>query len=200
MLAAVKPRQSEPVGVVLAGGLGRRIGGHKAVVELAGTPLIFYPLRALQATLTDVRVMAKPGTALPQLPDGVRTWTEPEEPQHPLVGIVEALRLAAPRSVLVCAADMPFLTGEVLKRLAEAEPGGAPAVVAAHDGALEPLLGVYWQRAAELLAPAAAQATQPLRAAVAGLKPRLIKIDAGTVFNVNTAADLARAQALLSQT
>ncbi|MBK5220825.1 MAG: NTP transferase domain-containing protein, partial [Thermoleophilia bacterium] len=37
------------LGAVLAGGSGSRIGGAKATVELAGRPLIAYPLAALEA-------------------------------------------------------------------------------------------------------------------------------------------------------
>src|ERR1700733_2031483 len=127
MLATVDERLQQPVGVVLAGGQGRRIGGDKAIVSLAARPMVSYPLLALRAVLADVRVVAKPGTALPALPtlDGVEIWTEPAEPHHPLVGIVEALRRAAPRPVLVCAADMPFLTPAAVSALAYADAGGA---------------------------------------------------------------------------
>ena len=40
-------RRRRPIGVVLAGGSGRRIGGSKAIVKLRGQPLITYPLAAL---------------------------------------------------------------------------------------------------------------------------------------------------------
>ncbi|HEY3727005.1 MAG TPA: NTP transferase domain-containing protein [Solirubrobacteraceae bacterium] len=188
----------QPIGVVLAGGLGRRIGGGKPQIELAGQPLIGYPVQALQSVLAEVRVLAKPDTALPALP-GVEVWTEPAEPRHPLVGIVQALRLAAPRPVLMAAADMPLLTAAAVAELAYAEPAGAPAVVAARDGALEPLLGRYEPSALALLEPAARQAREPLRAAVAAIGPRLIELAPELLFNVNTAEDLARAEILLSR-
>jgi molybdopterin-guanine dinucleotide biosynthesis protein A len=187
-----------PVGVVLAGGLGRRIGGAKATTDLAGRALIEYPLRVLAAVLTEVRVVAKPDTALPERLAAADVWIEPAEPHHPLVGIVHALKLAAPRAVLVCAADMPFLTVEVMARLARADARGAPAVVATRRGSsLEPLLGRYEPGAAAVLADAALAAREPLRAVVARLGPRLVEVDAGVLFNVNTPEDLARAEARL---
>jgi molybdopterin-guanine dinucleotide biosynthesis protein A len=198
MLGAVNGPLQEPVGVVLAGGLGRRIGGDKAVVELAGRPLISYPVQALRAVLNDVRVLVKPGTPLPGLA-GVEIWTEPAEPHHPLVGILQALRNAAPRPVLICAADMPFLSPAAVGELAGADPGGAPAVVAARDGALEPLLGCYRPQAADLLAAAALEAREPLRTAVAAIGPRLLELDPQLLFNVNTRADLARAEQILNR-
>src|SRR5437868_3479595 len=150
MLAAVNAPAEQPIGVVLAGGLGRRIGGAKAVVQLAGRPLVSYPVQALQGALSEVRVLIKPGMAVPAMA-GVQTWTEPAQPQHPLIGILYALRLAAPRSVVICAADMPFVSPTTISTLAGACPGDAPAVVAAREGRLEPLLGHYRPPAAELL-------------------------------------------------
>jgi molybdenum cofactor guanylyltransferase len=117
-------RSREPIGVILAGGSGRRIGGSKATVQLAGTPLIAYPLRALREAFSDVAIVAKTDTQLPGLP-GVTVWIEPNEPRHPLVGIMQALALAEGRPVLVCAADLPFVTRELVAELAAADPGPA---------------------------------------------------------------------------
>ena len=61
-------RRRPPIGVILAGGQGRRIGGSKAVVQLAGQPLITYPLEAVRTALGDVAVVAKADTQLPSLP------------------------------------------------------------------------------------------------------------------------------------
>jgi molybdopterin-guanine dinucleotide biosynthesis protein A len=52
------------IGSVLAGGRGSRLGGSKATVELAGRPLISYPLAALAAAGLDAFVVAKPDTPL----------------------------------------------------------------------------------------------------------------------------------------
>jgi molybdopterin-guanine dinucleotide biosynthesis protein A len=191
--------------VILAGGLGRRIGGAKATVELGGKPLISYPLAAMQATLDEVTVLAKPETELPELPDGVLVWHEAAEPHHPLVGIVHALRAAQGRSVLVCPADMPFVTPGVLRRLASARVdsgclGPAPAVIAVGPGgALQPQLGRYLPRAGELLARDASEARVALREAVAAIFPAVVKVkDERLLFNVNTPEDLVRAETLLA--
>jgi molybdopterin-guanine dinucleotide biosynthesis protein A len=190
--------EQQPVGVVLAGGLGRRLGGAKATVNLCGRPLICYPLEALAAVLSEVAIIAKADTALPSLP-GVTVWIEPQTPRHPLAGIVEALGLADGRPVLACASDFPFVTPEVVTLLARADPGGAPAVLAAHAGELQPLFGCYQPAAAPLLAGAAAQGT-PARAAVAAIGPRLLQVDDPDVlFNVNAPEDLLHAAAMLDR-
>jgi molybdenum cofactor guanylyltransferase len=185
-----------PIGVVLAGGLGERIGGAKAMVELAGRPLICYPLDALIATLDEVAVLAKTDTELPSLP-GATIWIEPQLHHHPLVGISQALALAGQRPVVVCAVDLPLVTPELVRRMATEDPGGAPAVVASRQGEIQPLLGCYWPTALELFEPAL---DRPLRELVAAIKPRLIEVDdPDLLFNVNEPADLLWAAAALER-
>ena len=187
-----------PIGVILAGGLGRRLGGAKAGVELGGRPLISYPLRALRGALRDVAIVAKDDTELPPDLGPTPVWIEPPEPRHPLAGIVHALAVAGGRAVLVCAVDMPFVTPALVSQIASADPGGAPAVVPACGGALQPLLALYLPAAADGLAPAMA-AAGPLRHAVTALEPHILAIEDPRAFaNVNTPDDLARAAALLA--
>lgn len=198
----------DPIGVVLAGGSGRRIGGGKAVVELHGTPLIRYPLRALQAVLAEVVVVAKEGTALPPLP-GVPIWIEPAEPRHPLAGIVHALEGAGAaagiggmaREILVSAGDLPFLEPDLVERLAHADAGGAPALVPRADGRLQPLLARYAPAAYAPLAAALRRDPLPsLTDAVAALDPGVLELDdAQSFFNVNAPEDLLTAAALLDR-
>jgi molybdopterin-guanine dinucleotide biosynthesis protein A len=127
-------------------------------------------------------------------------WQEPAEPRHPLVGIVHALACADGRPVLVCAADMPFVSCEVLAALAAADPAGAPAVVATSaERGLQPLLGCYQPQAGALLTAAAREGTAPVRRVVAALEPQLFDVsDPQVLFNVNSTADLAAAEALLA--
>lgn len=189
-------KRPKPVGVVLAGGLGRRIGGAKATVELAGRPLICYPLEALAAALDEVAVLAKADTELPSLP-GATVWVEPQLHHHPLVGISQALALAGGRPVLVCAVDLPFVSPELITRLADEDPRGAPAVIAGRRGRIQPLLGCYQPGAMELLGEAG---NRPLRELVAAIKPRLVEVeDPDALFNVNAPDDLLRAAAALDR-
>jgi molybdopterin-guanine dinucleotide biosynthesis protein A len=187
-----------PIGVILAGGLGRRMGGAKANVELRGRPLICYPVEALREALDEVVVIAKADTELPSLA-GVPVWIEPPGPRHPLAGIVHALGLAAGRGVLVCAADMPFVTPALVTRIAATDPAGAPAVVPTRAGELQPLLALYLPAAAAALGHAV-DAGRPLRREVAAIGPRLLEIeDPRAFYNVNTPADLLRAGAILDR-
>jgi molybdopterin-guanine dinucleotide biosynthesis protein A len=198
----------DPIGVVLAGGSGRRIGGSKAIVELHGTPLVLYPLRALQAVLAEVVVVAKQGTELPPLP-GVPIWIEPAQPRHPLAGIVHALEGAGAaagidgmaREILVSAGDLPFLGPDLVERLVHVDAGGASAVVPRADGRLQPLLARYGPAAYAPLAAALLRDPLPsLTDVVAALDPLVLELDdAQPFFNVNVPEDLLTAAGLLDR-
>ena len=191
--------RSRPVGAILAGGAGLRIGGQKQAVELDGKPLISYPLEAVRQVLSKVAILAKTGTKLPPLA-GVSVWIEPESPRHPLVGITQALALAGGRPVLVCAGDMPFVTPDLVRRLVKADPGRAPAVVACSENRMQPLLGCYQPRALEPLSGAARAATGRLMEVVAGIEPVLLEVeDPEELFDVDTPDDLLQAAAMLDR-
>ncbi|MFN8217395.1 MAG: NTP transferase domain-containing protein [Solirubrobacterales bacterium] len=200
------------LGAVLAGGSGSRLGGAKPTAELAGRPLISFPLAALAAAGLEAVVVAKPDTELPDF--GAPGWAgegeetpaprlilEPREPRHPLAGIVAALRDAGTRPLVVLACDMPLASPALLAALAAAPD---PLVVPSPGGLLEPLQARY---SASLLASleAALAERAPLRQTVAALGPRLLGEAELSRFgpversflNVNDAADLARAEELL---
>jgi molybdenum cofactor guanylyltransferase len=179
--------KQQPLGVLLAGGRSTRLGGAKATVELAGRPLLTWPLEALRAALADVVVVAKAATPLPEL--DVEVWIEPEEPLHPRAGLVHALHRAGGRAILACAGDLPLLSPPLLRRVAGADAGGAPAVVPRAGGRLQPLLARYEPAALDLLR--AAPPAEALTATVAALHPRVLELEDDAPFtNVNTPEDL----------
>lgn len=189
-------RPPPPAGVVLAGGEGRRLGGDKAVVALDGRPLLEFPLRVLQRSVRDVAVVAKRGTVLPPLESEVPIWLEPDEPQHPLTGVVHALRCAEGRSVLVVAVDLPLLDVALPRALARQPAGRHLAVVARAGGRLQPLLARY-----EPGALAALEGFDPAARAtdlVVALDPLVLDVeDEEQLLNVNRPEDLLRASALV---
>lgn len=186
-----------PIGVVLAGGAGRRIGGDKAVVGLAGRPLLDYPLQALRRAVGEVAVVAKHETVLPALEGDVVVWLEPDEPRHPLIGVVQALRNAQGRAVIVVAADMPLVTSELLAALVRAPVGGARALIPRGGGRLQPLCARYEPEA--LGALTGFDPSQPAREIVLALGPAILEWpDDQAFFNVNAPEDVLTAAGLLA--
>jgi molybdopterin-guanine dinucleotide biosynthesis protein A len=182
------------IGVVLAGGEGRRLeGGSKAAAQLAGRPLVEYPLAALAEVCERVAVACKRDTRLPEL-RGAERWDEPDQPRHPLTGIVYALETAG-APVLVCAADMPFVTADACRTLIQGA-GGSPAVVASAAGVLQPTFGLYAPAALEVLRAAPPDA--PLTRTVEALDPARVALPPSLVRSVNTPEQLAEAEALLA--
>jgi molybdopterin-guanine dinucleotide biosynthesis protein A len=134
-----------PIATVLAGGIGSRLGGAKPTALLAGRSLVEHVVGAARAGGLEPVVVAKADTPLPPL--DCRVLIEPQQPRHPLLGIVTALReLQESAMTVVCACDMPFVTGPLLAWLAGLEE---PLVVTSAGGEVQPLLGRY---AASLLA------------------------------------------------
>jgi molybdenum cofactor guanylyltransferase len=191
--------EKPPVGVVLAGGAGRRIGGGKAMVALDRRPLLSYPLEAVWRALGNVTIVAKLDTELPSVP-GVSVWIEPSQPQHPLTGILHALSLAEGRPVLICAGDMPLVTAELVGVIAGTDPGSAAAAVASTAAGLQPLLACYQPAALLPLAEAAGDPNVRLRDAVGALNPVRVEVEEPELlFNVNTPDDLLQAAAMLDR-
>jgi molybdenum cofactor guanylyltransferase len=183
------------IGVVLAGGAGSRLGpGSKPGTLLAGRPLASYPVEALGAVCERVALVCKRDTVLPDLP-GSERWDEPDEPRHPLTGIVHALELAG-ESVMVCAADMPFITPDACRSLLTAPQKSGMAVVAVAGGVLQPTFAIYAPAALDILR--AAPPGAPLTDTVENLDPTRVAVPGRLVSSVNTPEELAGAEEMLA--
>jgi molybdenum cofactor guanylyltransferase len=183
------------IGAVLAGGGDRRRGSGSAPgALLAGRPLVSYPVAAVAGVCDRVAVVCKEHTTLPKL-RGTERWNEPADPRHPLTGIVYALEMAG-APVLVCAGDMPFVTADACRTLMHAASSG-PAVVATAEAVLQPTFGLYTPAALETMRAAPEDA--PLTRTVESLEPVRVALPPGLVRSVETAAQLADAEALLTR-
>lgn len=185
---------SEPLGVLLAGGAARRMGGDKLRAPLLGRPLALWALDALLGVCDEVVVVAKAGTALPRLPAAVERLDEPDEPRHPVAGIVAGLARAGPgRGVLVLAADLPLVPASLLRALLAAPAEHAVAVAGER---VHPLCARLGPRS---LAPlgAALEAGDPATRAVLALGPARIEAEPAWLLNINEPEDLAAAEIAL---
>jgi molybdenum cofactor guanylyltransferase len=136
--------------VVLAGGAATRMGGAaKPTRPVDGTPLLS---RVLAATATaEVRIVVGPPELDPLLTDAtvLRTWEQPPG-GGPVAAVAAGLRLVPaglPR-VAVLAADLPFLSPDVLDRLAAGLTTGVDAAVLVDADDRPQWLCALWHRAA----------------------------------------------------
>ena len=197
-------RTAEVAGLVLAGGRSSRMGQDKALLALAGRPLIEHVLDRLAPQVGYVAVSwngeaaALAHLGLPLLEDG-----SPDRP-GPLAGVLAGLDWAAGQGadwLATVPVDTPFVPRDLVARLvAAAVPGGGP-VLAASDSGLHPTAALWPVRLREDLRLALDQGQRR----VAGWA-----LDQGAVtvpftsegghdpfVNLNTPEDLAAAEALL---
>lgn len=134
-----------PLGVVLAGGAGRRMGGPKEGVRVPGGTLLSRAWNAVAPTSPEVILQGAAAA-----PEGMTAQADGRGGQGPLAGMETALRTAraqgAPGAV-VLALDLPRVTApvmlELLRRWRSLENPGESAVVADTRRGLQPLAGVY---------------------------------------------------------
>lgn len=193
--------------VILAGGAGFRIGGAKTARKLAGRTLLDHALDVARQWSEDPVVALALASVEAQV--GARMIADKEGIAGPLGGIAagldEALRAGAPRLMIV-PVDMPFLPKDLLPQLATAldhEPAAGCAIASA-GGDRYPVCSL-WR--VELLGAAlpgyAASGERSLRGLVAllgGIAVEWPASEARTAFfNINTAADLERAEEIIGR-
>ena len=140
----------ETFGLVLAGGLARRMGGgDKALIRIGNQTILARALARLAPQVSGIVLNANGDPArfaafgLPVIADGVADFP------GPLAGILAALDWAAANRpdvafVLSAAADCPFLPRDLVSRLYGAlREQNAELAVAASDGQSHPVIGLW---------------------------------------------------------
>ena len=190
-------------GVIQAGGKSMRMGGGpKALMTLGGRRIIERVLAALAPAVDEVIVVTNTPElyaflGLPMVADVL--------PDHgSLGGIYTGLRVATGEGAFTVACDMPFLVPEVV-RLVVARAGDGDVVIPRVGAQLETMHALY----AKTCLPAMEECLRAGRLKIVGFfdRVRVVEVSEGDVarfgdpalifMNVNTPADLARAEASL---
>lgn len=189
-------------GVILAGGEGRRMGGaDKALLNLAGVPLISHAIARLDPQVERLAISANgaparfAGFGLPVLAD--------ETPIGPLSGVLAALRWAAPlgaTAVVSVSVDTPFLPGDLVPQLCLAAEAAAEGLALASSAKDHPACALWPVALADTLAAflASGAKARVLAFAESHHAARAHFPDEAAFQNLNTPADLAAAEALLT--
>lgn len=125
-------------GIVLAGGLSRRMGRNKAELCLNGKTLL--QIQADKLLALGIEDLMLSGADCPALP-GTRVVHDEFAGKGPLGGLHACLQAAKNPACLVLSVDVPLIPSETLARLCRAHRGGA--TVLRHGDLEEPLIGVY---------------------------------------------------------
>ncbi|PWR05671.1 molybdopterin-guanine dinucleotide biosynthesis protein A [Micromonospora acroterricola] len=183
-------------GLLLAAGAGRRYGRPKALVELAGEPLVRRGIRLLRdGGCAPVHVVLGAGAdELPELPGAVPVrhdrWRE---------GLGSSLRRglaslpADAPAVVVILVDQPLISPVAVRRMRGAHAGGAAVAVATYAG--RPGHPVLLGRATWPLLDAYAVGDRGARDLLRARPDLVVEVpcdDAGSPVDVDTPADLPR--------
>lgn len=200
------------VGVLLAGGLSRRMGGgDKALRPLGGRTLLDHVVERMRPQVAALVLNANGDPArfaafgLPVVPDSVPDFA------GPLAGILAGLDWAAANRpdcsfVLSVPSDAPFLPRDLVARLRHGmEAAGADLACAASGGQPHPVVGLWPVRLrADLRRAVVAEEIRKVDRFTA--RYRLATVDfpeespgLDPFFNANRPDDLDRAAALLQQ-
>jgi molybdopterin-guanine dinucleotide biosynthesis protein A len=181
-------------GLVMAGGQGRRLGGaDKALVSLAGRPLLDHVLERLRPQVDRIALSANGDPArfaawgLTVLPDPVD--------EGPLAGLLAGLGWAAGQgadTLLSMPVDTPFIPPDLAWRLAPPPSCASSAGRVHHLAALWPVAAAR-EALGGLLATSGSRAVVRLAERL-GTRPVEFPASPDPFLNLNTRADLEEAE------
>lgn len=200
---------SNVAGYVLAGGASSRFGGDKAFAKLGGIPMLEYMIDLLIKVTGDAFIVG--GTREQHQGFDVDIIADRWPREGPLGGIVTALEVSAkspgkPKWNLVVSCDMPFLTAEWLRFLAERAAKSDAQVVVPHSAhGPEPLCACWRTDALETLQAAFERGVRKVTQGISLLRAEVLdgtdwkRFDsAGRLFwNMNTMADYEEARRIV---
>ncbi len=198
------------IGVILAGGLGRRMGGgDKPMRPVAGRAILDRVIERLRPQCTELILNANGDPArfaafgLPVVADTVANHP------GPLAGVIAALDWVAQRRpgvrwVASVAGDCPFLPRDLVARLHEAlKAQDAELAVAASAGRPHPVIGLWSVALREELRHALVdEGIRKVGLVTARYRLATVSWPVEPVdpfFNANTPEDLAEAERLMAQ-
>jgi molybdenum cofactor guanylyltransferase len=201
-------------GVIVAGGLSRRMGGgDKTLLDLGGGTMLGCIIERLRPQVGALIINANGDASrfaafgLPVVPDEITDYA------GPLAGMLAGMRWSlahapAARHIATVSSDAPFLPADLIVRLSSAIENRSDAIALARspDG-LQPVIGLWPVALADDLQAGLAAGTRKIlawaeRHAITQVDFPQVDIGGRTVdpfFNANTPEDFALVRALLGR-
>jgi molybdopterin-guanine dinucleotide biosynthesis protein A len=197
--------------VILAGGVGSRLGKEKSLIEFGGRPLIQWSVEKLALLVEDVVVVARgpeqAGLLEDLIPDA-SIACDSVSGYGPVAGLAAGMELARNEYVLAIGCDLPFLNVDVVNILFEQAQGWDAAVPMRENGMIEPLHSVYKRDALHSACQNAIEhGERKIRLPLSMLRVKCVSVELLknpdpellTFFNLNTREDLDLARSLWSK-
>jgi molybdopterin-guanine dinucleotide biosynthesis protein A len=188
---------------IQAGGRSERIGRDKALVRLAGRPLIAHVLERAAPLGDEVLVTTNSPDDYAFL--GLRLVADEQPGAGALAGLQTALRAARHEVVLVLACDLPFVCIPLLEHMLRLA-SQADAVIPRWRGEFEPLHAVYRRTCLPAVDLALKEGRQRMISFLPVVRSTIVEEDQVaafdpqglTFFNINTPDDLQTAEQILA--
>ena len=182
--------------VILAGGKSTRMGRNKALLR-AGNSTMLERIAEELSGFSEILVSAAEEGSYREI--GLRVCPDEHPGIGPIEGIRQVLRAAKEDYVFICAADMPFISREVVHALAAEIRPEDDCCVLTCGGRPEPLCAVYSRRVLPLIDGMIAEGCRKPRALYTRCRVRYVPLeDTGlrpeTVENINTPEEYAAAE------
>ena len=190
-------------GLILAGGRSRRMGRDKALLRLAGRTLLERAVDLVRSAGGEPLIVApdRPGYEVGSA-RRVDETVDGEEGSGPLPALRHGLMLCGASGLVALACDLPLVPAALLSRLARGLEGH-DAVVPRSGGVLQVLAAAYAPACLPAIERCLLSGERSVHRMLAGVRARILEEDEMRPYgeeiflNVNTPADLERAEALL---
>jgi len=197
--------------IILAGGLSRRLGKDKGLVELAGKPLIIHVLDRVSGIVDESVVVvgssAQRAVYSHLLSDKAGVIIDKYEDRCSLVGALTGFESVRGEYSLLLPCDTPFVSTDVASLLLDVCLNRSAAIPRWPDGRIEPLQAAYHTKYTLMAAETAlGERKLDLRSMISHLRRvryvstlvlQQVDPNLSTFFNINTPLDLKRAESML---
>ena len=199
--------------IVLAGGSSSRMGIDKGLLELAGKPLLVHVIDAIKDSVDQIVVVTNSHERVEEYSKLALAYAQftidQSDIQSPLIGAMSGFGVAMGRYSILLPFDAPFISDEIVSLLFEICVGKAACVPKHPNGQIEPLCAVYETVVAlECSKRAVAEGRLDMRGMiekmcgvryVSTLVLQQLDPNFQTFLNINTRADLKRAEILMRE-
>ena len=197
--------------VILAGGFSRRFGSDKALVVLAGKPLVLHVINRVSKAVDEVLVVVSSKDQKNKfetiLGEKTNVIIDKDDSQTPLVGAITGFASAEGEYSLLLPCDTPLISSQIVQFLLDMCTNRSAAIPRWPNGYIEPLQAVYHTKSALTAAKKALkQGKRNMRSMIDNLRGvryvstmvlEQMEPDLLTFFNVNTPQDLKKAESIL---
>jgi molybdopterin-guanine dinucleotide biosynthesis protein A len=197
MMSAPTSTPSAVTGLLLAGGMGRRMGGaDKGLVVLDGRPMAAWVLDRLRPQVGTLLINANRNPEMwnsfgyPLVADRITGYA------GPLAGIHAGLAICATPLLVTAPCDSPFMPTDLVARLATAlEQEEADLAVVRSNGRLQPVFALMRRSVLDSLEGYLDEGGRKIDTWFAMLRMAVVDFDDDTAFaNINTPDELAAAR------